>query len=339
MARLLCPVRSMATRSGTFARIRLRATVRRQSWRKRVGTPAAWQAVRHAVRQRRIVIPSRWKTSGLAGSRRARRRFQRIGDGGRDRENPSHQRLRARRREPDDAARLVDFVPGEAEDLILAPPGVVGEVEDVLPRGGQVSADGEVFGVLEEALAGGILAQAVGEPGHGVEPTPVDGEGAHAVEGRGLPVDGAGGGPGGAPGQLVLADLVGGQRGGPRGAAEERGEMGGPAASGAVGPELPDLVVLEVGVAEISQGRPLGAECARGRCRRAGGVGAGWPSRVVWVHGRGSSFPAATGRGRPSTFALVGATGKGNVRRRRALVHNSRSRSIIALHPEIRGPA
>ena len=38
MARLLCPVRSMATRSGTFARIRLRAAVRRQSWRKRVGT-------------------------------------------------------------------------------------------------------------------------------------------------------------------------------------------------------------------------------------------------------------------------------------------------------------
>ncbi len=90
---------------------------------------------------------------------------QRIGDGGRDRENPSHQRLRARRREPDDAARLVDFVPGEAEDLILAPPGVVGEVEDVLPRGGQVSADGEVFGVLEEALAGGFSRRRSGNPG------------------------------------------------------------------------------------------------------------------------------------------------------------------------------
>ena len=54
--------------------------------------------------------------------------------------------------------------------LLLAPAGVVGEVEDVLPRGGQVGADGEVFGVLEEALAGGILAQPVGEAGHGVEP-------------------------------------------------------------------------------------------------------------------------------------------------------------------------
>ena len=32
---------------------------RRQSWRKRVGTPAAWQAVRHAVRQRRMGMPSR----------------------------------------------------------------------------------------------------------------------------------------------------------------------------------------------------------------------------------------------------------------------------------------
>ena len=160
-----------------------------------------------------------------------------------------------------------------------------------------MSADGEVFGVLEEALAGGILAQAVGEPGHGVEPTPVDGEGAHAVEGRGLPVDGAGGGPGGAPGQLVLADLVGGQRGGPRGAAEEGGEMGGPAASGAVGPELPDLVVLEVGVAEISQGRPLGGERARRRCRRAGGTGRGGRGGLVRGHGLGPSLVAATGGG------------------------------------------
>ena len=89
--------------------------------------------------------------------------------------------------------------PGEAEDLLLAPARVVSEVEDVLPRGGQVGADGAVFGVLEEALAGGILAEAVGEAGHGVEPAPVDGERAHAVEGRGLAVDGAGGGPGGAP--------------------------------------------------------------------------------------------------------------------------------------------
>ena len=90
----------------------------------------------------------------------------------------------------------------------------------------------------------------------------MDGEGAHAVEGRGLAIDGAGGRPGGAPGELVLADLIRGQRGSPRVAAEERGEMGNPAAGGALGPELPDLVVLEVGVAEISQGRPLGAERA-----------------------------------------------------------------------------
>ena len=132
-----------------------------------------------------------------------------------------------------------------------------------------MGADGEVLGVLEEALAGRILAEPVGEAGHGVEPAPVDGEGAHAVERRGLPVDSAGGGPGGAPGELVLADLVGGQRGGPRVAAEEGGEMGGPAASGALGSELPDLVVLEVGVGEISQGRPLRAERARERCRCA----------------------------------------------------------------------
>ena len=101
-------------------------------------------------------------------------------------------------------------------------------------------------------------------------PACANGEGAHAVEGRGLAIDGAGGRPGGAPGELVLADLVGGQRGGPRLAAKEDDEMGDPAAGGARGPELPDVVVLEVGVAELAQGRPLGAEGARGRCRCAG---------------------------------------------------------------------
>ena len=45
--------------------------------------------------------------------------------------------------------------------------------------------------------------------------------------------------------------------------------MGDPAAGGARGPELPDVVVLEVGVAELAQGWPLGAEGARGRCRCA----------------------------------------------------------------------
>ena len=120
---------------------------------------------------------------------------QGVGNGLSDGENPAHQRLRAGRREPDDAAGHVNLLPGEAEDLLLAPAGVVGEIEDVLPRGGQMDADGEVFGVLEEALARRILAEAVWEAWHGVEPAPVDSEGAHAVEGRGLPVDGAGGRP------------------------------------------------------------------------------------------------------------------------------------------------
>ena len=250
---------------------------------------------------------------------------QRVGEGGRDGENPPHQGLRAGGREPDDAAGLVDFVPGEAEDLVLAPAGVVGEVEDVLPRGGQVGADGEVFGVLEEALAGGILPQTIGEAGHGVEPAPVDGEGAHAVEGRGLAIDGAGGRPGGAPGELVLADLIRGQRGGPRLAAEERGEMGDPAAGGALGPELPDLVVLEVGVAELAQGWPLGAERARGRRRRAGCTGGAGRAGVVRGHGRGPSCVAAAGgraSGHPRSGGrdreaecVAGATGRRDDRR------------------------
>ena len=64
-------------------------------------------------------------------------------------------------------------------------------------------------------------------------------------------------------GELILADVIGGEHGGPRGATEEGGEMGGPAASGADGPELPDLVVLEIGVDKVPQGRPPGGRtCA-----------------------------------------------------------------------------
>ena len=68
-----------------------------------------------------------------------------------------------------------------------------------------------------------------------------------------------------------------------------------PAAGGVDGPELPHLVVLEVGVAEVPQGWPLGAERARRRCGRGGDVGVGWPRGLVWVHGRESSCLAATG--------------------------------------------
>ena len=90
----------------------------------------------------------------------------------------------------------------------------------------------------------------------------------------------------------------------------------GPAASGALGSELPDLIVLEVGVAEISQGRSLGAERARERRRRACVSGGGGRAGFVRGHGLGPSLVAAASRRRPSTFALVGRTGKGSVRRR-----------------------
>ena len=171
-------------------------------------------------------------------------------------------------------------------------------------------------GCSKKPWRGGFSRSRSGKPGHGVEPAPVDGEGAHAVEGRGLAIDGAGGRPGGAPGELVLADLIRGQRGGPRLAAEEGDEMGDPAAGGALGPELPDVVVLEVGVAELAQGRPLGAEGARGRCRCAGGIGRAGRTGVVRGHGRGSLLCGGRRRAaRRSTLALWGAAGKRNVRR------------------------
>ena len=273
MARLLCPVRSMATPLGDVcadqvARGGAAAVVKEAG--RHPGRLAGGAPRRAPTADGDAVAVEDERAVGVAACPPSR---QGLGNGRRDRKNPPHQGLRAGRREPDDTAGLVNLIPGETKDLLLAPAGVVGEVEDVLPRGGQVGADGEVFGVLEEALAGGILAQAVGEAGHGIEPAPVDGERAHAVERRGLPVDGAGGRPGGAPGELVLADLVRGEPGGPRGAAEEGGEMGGPAASGADGPELPDLVVLEIGVDKVPQGRLLGADRARERHRCAGAPG------------------------------------------------------------------
>ena len=101
-------------------------------------------------------------------------------------------------------------------------------------------------------------------------------------------------GRGGAPGALILADLVCRERGGPCVAAEEGGEMGGPATGGADGPELSHLIVLEIGVDEIPQGRPLGG-CFRHQlllpspylvltkplrldiqCQRAASVNIGW---------------------------------------------------------------
>ena len=148
-------------------------------------------------------MPSRWKTSGLSGSRRARRRARASAMGGEMGRMRPDQRLRAGRREPDDAAGPIDLVPAEAEDLVLAPAGVVGEVEDILPRSGQVrTRTARYSGCSKKPWRGGFSRSRSGKAGHGVEPAPVDGERAHAVEGRGLPVDRAGGGPGGAPGRV-----------------------------------------------------------------------------------------------------------------------------------------
>ena len=71
--------------------------------------------------------------------------------------------------------------------------------------------------------------------------------------------------------------------------------MDDPAAGGALGPELPDLIVLEVGVAELAQGWPLGAERARGavpscgvyRACRSSRCRAGSWNRSLLCDGRG----------------------------------------------------
>ena len=73
--------------------------------------------------------------------------------------------------------------------------------------------------------------------------------------------------------------------------------MGGPAAGGALGPELPHLVVLEVGVAERPQGRAFGAEGARERRRCARGTGGA---------GRAKSFSGRSRGGRAAVSPRVG---------------------------------
>ena len=85
------------------------------------------------------------------------------------------------------------------------------------------------------------------------------------------------------------------------------------------GPELPDLIVLKVGVDEVPQGRLLGGRM----CAVSGAVARESPEAWWSRRSRAGSWTrvllvvAAAGRRRPSTFALVGATGKRNVRRRR----------------------
>ena len=103
------------------------------------------------MRQRRTGMPSRWKTSGLSGSRRARRRARASAIGCEmERIRPTNvfERAGESRMTPPASSSLL---PGEAEDLLLAPAGIVGEVKDVLPRGGQV---GDGFAGV--AAGGGI---------------------------------------------------------------------------------------------------------------------------------------------------------------------------------------
>ena len=104
-------------------------------------------------------------------------------------------------------------------------------------------------------------------------------------EGRGFPIDGAGGRAGGVSCELILANLVCGQRGGPRLAAEERSEMPHPSPRGANGPELAHRVVFEIGVEEVPERRPVRRELPRRRLRRPGHgpIGRGG-QRVVWCH-------------------------------------------------------
>ena len=102
-----------------------------------------------------VAVEDQW-AAGVAACPPSR---QGLGDGRPDGEDASHQRLREPWREPNHAAGLVDFVPGEAEEFLLAPAGVVGEVEDVLPRGGQVGADGR--GIRGARCLGAQLAISV----------------------------------------------------------------------------------------------------------------------------------------------------------------------------------
>ena len=61
--------------------------------------------------------------------------------------------------------------------------------------------------------------------------------------------------------------------------------------------------------------------------------------QVLTGQGAQIDTTAAAGRLVFGTFSALAEFGRELIRERTALVHNSRSWSIIALHPEIRGPA
>ena len=84
----------------------------------------------------------------------------------------------------------VDFSPDEVDDLAPTPPGVVGEVEDVLVGRRKAASDREVFGVLEEPLAWRILFQLRGEGREVREEVVLDSDAEHPSERRCFPIDG-----------------------------------------------------------------------------------------------------------------------------------------------------
>ena len=62
-----------------------------------------------------------------------------------------------------DAARVIDSVPGEFGDFAVSPAGVIGKIEDVLIGRRQLPADGEILRVFKEALSRRIFRQTLRE--------------------------------------------------------------------------------------------------------------------------------------------------------------------------------
>src|SRR5260370_40695649 len=89
----------------------------------------------------------------------------------------------------DDAAGGVYLPPRQAWDLAAWPTGVVREIKNILMLRRQVIPDGQILGMLEEALPRGAFFQALGKGGHDGQLPRLDGDPKRPGEVRGLAID------------------------------------------------------------------------------------------------------------------------------------------------------
>jgi len=154
-ARVLCPVKSIAIRSGTPARIKFRAAVRRPIMQEAMGhlrLPTRIAEGRPPGANRHAVAAKHARVAGLPAlmtplEHRSKRR--------RNRQHAAGPRFRPARRQAM-TPRGNRLVPHEVQDLVPAPPRVVRKIQDVLIGGGGLGAHLEVLVCSKNPSRGGF---------------------------------------------------------------------------------------------------------------------------------------------------------------------------------------